>query len=146
MSKDKFRKVEHTRMAEAVVEQVEEMILHGTLRDGERLPSERDLADRLDVSRQTLREALKALEEKGLVESRQGGGTFIANIVGSAISEPLVELFSRHEEAYLDYMEFRLLLEAKAAGLAAERATPFDRQIIRARFDAMTAAHDQDDA
>ena len=110
MSKDKFRKVEHTRMAEAVVEQVEEMILHGTLRDGERLPSERDLADRLDVSRQTLREALKALEEKGLVESRQGGGTFIANIVGSAISEPLVELFSRHEEAYLDYMAFRLLL------------------------------------
>jgi len=146
VSKDKFRKVEHTRMAEAVVEQVEEMILHGTLRDGERLPSERDLADRLDVSRQTLREALKALEEKGLVESRQGGGTFIANIVGSAISEPLVELFSRHEEAYLDYMEFRLLLEAKAAGLAAERATPFDRQIIRARFDAMAAAHDQDDA
>ena len=43
-------------------------------------------------------------------------------------------------------MEFRLLLEAKAAGLAAERATPFDRQIIHARFDAMAAAHDQDDA
>lgn len=144
MSKDKFRKVEHTRMAEAVVEQVEEMILHGTLRDGERLPSERDLADRLDVSRQTLREALKALEEKGLVESRQGGGTFIANIVGSAISEPLVELFSRHEEAYIDYMEFRLLLEAKAAALAAERATPFDRKIIQAKFDAMAAAHEQD--
>ena len=146
MSKDKFRKVEHTRMAEAVVEQVEEMILHGTLRDGERLLGERDLADRLDVSRQTLREALKALEEKGLVESRQGRAP--SSPISSARPFPSrwSKLFSRHEEAYLDYMEFRLLLEAKAAGLAAERATPFDRQIIRARFDAMAAAHDQDDA
>ena len=144
MSTEKFRKVEHPRMAQAVVEQVEDMILRGTLTDGERLPAERDLASQLEVSRQTLREALKTLEEQGLVESRQGEGTFIAKIVGSAISQPLIELFSRHEEAYLDYLEFRLLLEAKAAGMAAERATSFDRQIIRARFEDMFAAHNED--
>ena len=144
MSSTKFRKVEHTRMAQAVVEQFEQMILHGTLRDGERLPGERELAEQLDVSRQTLREALKALETLGLVVSRQGGGTFVAEIVGSAISKPLIGLFSRHEDAYIDYMEFRLLLEAKAAALAAERATPFDRKIILAKFDAMAAAHEQD--
>jgi len=141
----KFRKIEHTRVAQAVVEQFEQMILHGTLRDGEKLPGERELAEQMEVSRQTLREALKSLEELGLVEAKPGGGTYIADIVGSAVSKPLIGLFARHEEAYLDYMEFRELLEAKAAGLAAERATEFDRQIIQSKFDAMVAAHDDDD-
>ena len=144
VTSSKFRKVEHTRVAQAVVEQFEQMILHGTLRDGERLPGERELADQLEVSRQTLREALKTLEELGLVEAKQGGGTFIADIVSSAVSKPLIGLFSRHEEAYLDYMEFRALIEAKAAGLAAERATAYDRQIIQAKFEAMAQAHDSD--
>ena len=49
------------------------------------------------------------------------------------------------KEAYIDYMEFRVLLESKAAGLAAERATEYDRQIIRSKFDAMAASHDEDD-
>jgi len=141
----KFRKVEHTRVAHAVVEQFEQMILHGALRDGEKLPGERELSEQLEVSRQTLREALKTLEQLGLVEAKQGGGTYIANIVGSAISKPLIGLFARHEEAYLDYMEFRVLLESKAAGLAAERATEFDRQIIQSKFDAMAELHEQDD-
>ena len=145
MASTKFRKVEHTRVAQAVVEQFEQMILHGTLRDGEKLPGERELADQLDVSRQTLREALKTLETLGLVVSKQGGGTYVADIVGSAVSKPLIGLFSRHEDAYIDYMEFRLLLESKAAALAAERATPFDREIIRAKFEAMEAAHEKDD-
>lgn len=144
MPSSKFRKVEHTRVAQAVVEQFEQMILHGTLRDGEKLPGERELAEQLDISRQTLREALKTLESLGLVVSRQGGGTYVADIVGSAVSKPLIGLFARHEEAYIDYMEFRVLLEAKAAALAAERATAFDRQIIQAKFDAMAAAHETD--
>ena len=145
MTGKKFRKVEHTRVAQAVVEQFEQMILHGSLRDGEKLPGERELSEQLEVSRQTLREALKTLEQLGLVEAKQGGGTYIADIVGSAVSKPLIGLFSRHEEAYIDYMEFRVLLESKAAGLAAERATEFDRQIIQSKYDAMAAVHDQDD-
>ena len=146
MAVKKFSTIEHTRVAEAVVEQFEQMILHGTLRDGEKLPGERDLAEQLDVSRQTLREALKTLETSGLVVSKQGGGTYIADIVGSAISKPLIGLFSRHEEAYLDYMEFRVMLESKAAALAAERATEYDRAIIAAKLQAMVEAHDNDDA
>ena len=59
MTGKKFRKVEHTRVAQAVVEQFEQMILHGSLRDGEKLPGERELSEQLEVSRQTLREALK---------------------------------------------------------------------------------------
>ena len=105
----KFRKIEHTRVAQAVVEQFEQMILHGTLRDGEKLPGERELAEQMEVSRQTLREALKSLEELGLVEAKPGGGTYIADIVGSAVSKPLIGLFARHEEAYLDYMEIRIV-------------------------------------
>lgn len=145
MAGKKFRKVEHTRVAQAVVEQFEQMILHGTLRDGEKLPGERELSEQLEVSRQTLREALKKLEDLGLVEAKPGGGTYIADIVGSAISKPLIGLFARHEEAYIDYMEFRVLLESKAAGLAAERATEYDRQIIKSKFEAMAAIHDHDD-
>jgi GntR family transcriptional regulator, transcriptional repressor for pyruvate dehydrogenase complex len=141
----KFRKIEHTRVAQAVVDQFEQMILHGTLRDGEKLPSERELSEQLEVSRQTLREAFKTLEMHGLIEAKQGGGTYVADIVGSAVSKPLIGLFARHEEAYIDYMEFRVLLESKAAGLAAERATEYDRQIIRSKFDAMAASHDEDD-
>ena len=145
MAVKKFRKVEHTRVAQAVVEQFEQMILHGTLRDGEKLPGERELSEQLEVSRQTLREALKALEDLGLVEAKPGGGTYVADIVGSAVSKPLIGLFARHEEAYVDYMEFRVLLESKAAGLAAERATEYDRQIIKSKFEAMADIHDQDD-
>ena len=65
--------------ADAVVQQIEELILNGVLRPGDRLPPERELASEIDISRPVLREALKLLEERGLLTSRQGGGTFVAD-------------------------------------------------------------------
>ena len=142
-----FRKVDHHRTADAVVLQLEELVLNGVLRPGDRLPAERDLAQDLDVSRPVLRDALKDLEERGLVASRQGGGTFIADVIGPIFSEPLIGLIERHPSATADYLEFRKDIEATAARHAANRATEADRASltnILARMDTAYEAGDHD--
>ncbi|MEM1162001.1 MAG: FCD domain-containing protein [Pseudomonadota bacterium] len=144
-----FIKINAERIATAVVRQIESLILQGVLRPGDRLPAERDLAERMDVSRPTLREALAELEAAGLVISRPGGGTFIADVLGSAFAPPLIELFARHDTALFDYIEFRRDVEGLAAAQAAERATQADLEIISsvfARFEAATAKRNQEEA
>ena len=136
-----FRKINADRIATAITDQVEELILQGVLRPGDRLPSERDLSEQFDVSRPTLREALDDLAERGLIATRPGGGHFIADILGSAFSPPLIELFASHDTALFDYLAFRRDLEGMAAGYAAERGTDADRAVIDAIFKRMEAAH-----
>ncbi|MBB4064275.1 FadR/GntR family transcriptional regulator [Gellertiella hungarica] len=137
-----FPPIEHGRTADEVVRQVELLILEGVLRDGDRLPGERDLAERLGVSRPILREALKELENRGLLVSRHGGGTFVADIIGQVFSAPLAALIARHERATADYLEYRRELEGLTAELAAARATPADRALLARIVDDMRAAHE----
>lgn len=85
---DLYARISHSRTADEVVQQIELLILEGVLRDGDRLPGERELSRRFDVSRPILREALKELEARGLVESRHGGGTFVADVVGQIFPNP----------------------------------------------------------
>lgn len=125
-----FHKIASQKISHAVIRQIEGLILQGVLRPGDRLPSERDLAERLDVSRPTLREALADLESRGLIEARPGGGTFIASVLGSAFAPPLIELFATHDTALFDYIAFRRDLEGLAAERAAENATDADLAII----------------
>ena len=113
-----FEKITAGKLSQAVTHQIEELILRGILRPGERLPSERDLAERMGVSRPSLREAIADLQEKGLLSSRAGAGIFVANVLGNAFSPALVSLFSEHDAAVFDYVAFRRDME----GLAAERA------------------------
>lgn len=113
-----FEKIETTKLASEVVRQVELLILRGILRPGERLPAERELAERLGVSRPSLREALASLQAAGLVTARPGAGVYVADVLGSAFSPALVTLFSKHDEALFDALSFRRDME----GLAAERA------------------------
>ena len=140
-----FRKIQHNRTADAVVDQVEELILQGVLRPGERLPSERDLAKKVDVSRPILRDALKTLEERNLLITRHGGGTYVADVIGTVFSEAVVDLVRRHPPAIADYLEYRREIERTTARYAATRATDEDREIIRGIFEAMVKAHDQED-
>ncbi|WP_349359565.1 FCD domain-containing protein [Stappia sp.] len=140
-----FRKIQHNRTADAVVDQVEELILQGVLRPGERLPSERELAKKVDVSRPILRNALKTLEERGLLATRHGGGTYVADVIGTVFSEAVVELVRRHPPAIADYLEYRREIERTTARFAANRATEADREIIRDLFEAMEKAHEQED-
>ncbi|MCO4826228.1 MAG: FCD domain-containing protein [Amylibacter sp.] len=140
-----FQRIQHTKIAEAIIRQIEELILEGVLRPGDRLPPERELAKTLDVSRPSLREALTSLEERGLLTAHQGGGTFVADVMGPVFSDPILELFGKHDKATADYLEFRLEIESISARLAAERATDADREILTRIFEAMLVAHDLDD-
>ncbi|PDT40771.1 MULTISPECIES: FadR/GntR family transcriptional regulator [Sinorhizobium] len=136
-----YARISHSRTADEVVQQIELLILEGVLRDGDRLPGERELSKRFDVSRPILREALKELEGRGLLESRHGGGTFVADVVGQIFSKPLIELIGRHHKATQDYLEYRRELEGLTAELAATRATDFDRDLLTRIIERMRAAH-----
>ena len=138
-----FTPISAEKVSVSVMKQIETLILQGVLRPGERLPAERDLAARLDVSRPTVREALGQLEEKGLVIVRPGGGAFVAEVLGSAFSPPLIELFATLDIALFDYIEFRRDLEGLAASRAAERATVADKDVIRSVFSRMLDAHEK---
>ncbi len=125
------------------MQRVEEMIMEGTLRPGQRLPPERELAQQFDVSRPSLREALQKLAAKGLLVSRQGGGTYVAENLGAGLVDPLLDLFRTHPEAQYDLLEFRHALEGVSAYYAALRSTAADREAIRARFDDLQNYHEQ---
>lgn len=136
-----FRKVTPEKLSTAVVRQVELLILRGILRAGERLPSERDLSEQLGVSRPSLRDAMAELEQRGLLVTRPGSGTFVAEVLGGAFSPALATLFASHDEALFDYLAFRRDME----GLAAERAATFgsdtDLRVVASVFAKMEAAH-----
>ncbi|WP_209425531.1 FCD domain-containing protein [Pararhodobacter sp. SW119] len=136
-----FQPVQTEKLARGVVRQVELLILRGLLRPGERLPPERDLAERMNVSRPSLREALAELQERGLVVARPGAGVYVAEMLGSAFPEALVQLFARHQEAVFDYVSFRRDLEGMAAERAARFGSDTDLMVIGAVFAKMEAAH-----
>lgn len=137
-----FQKVQPEKLSAAVVRQIEKLILRGILRPGERLPAERELSERLGVSRPSLRDALADLQERGLLATRAGSGVFVADVLGSAFSPALIQLFASDDEAVFDYLTFRRDLE----GLAAERAARFgsdaDLAVIDEIFRKMVAAGD----
>lgn len=144
MSQDEtrlFSGISHSRTADEVVQQIELLILDGVLRDGDRLPGERDLAQSLDVSRPILREALKELEARGLLTSHHGGGTFVADIIGQVFSKPITDLISRHARATRDYLEYRRELEGLTAELAARRASETDKALLARIIEDMRRAH-----
>lgn len=141
-----FEKVQSEKLAGAVVRQIELLILRGILRPGERLPPERELSERLGVSRPSLREALAELSAAGLLVTRPGSGVYVAEVLGSAFSPALVELFSRHDEARYDALAFRRDVEGLAADRAARLGSDTDLAVIDAAFRRMEQATTADAA
>jgi GntR family transcriptional regulator, transcriptional repressor for pyruvate dehydrogenase complex len=140
-----FRKVEPEKLSQSVVHQIEQLILRGILRPGERLPSERDMAEKLGVSRPSLRDAIADLATRGLLSTRAGSGVFVAEVLGSAFSPALIELFASHEEAVFDYIAFRRDMEGMAAERAAKLGSETDLKVISTIFTKMEAAHQKRD-
>lgn len=138
---DAYARIPHSRTSTEIIQQIELLILEGVLRDNERLPSERELSRRFDVSRPILREALKELEARGLLISHHGGGTFVADVIGQIFSKPVIELIGRHQKATQDYLEYRRELEGMTAEFAARRATRFDKEMLTRIMEEMRAAH-----
>ena len=136
-----FQKIQTEKLSQAVVRQIEELILEGILRPGERLPAERELADRMGVSRPSLREAIAELQDKGLLVSKASAGIFVADLVGTAVAPALAQLFSDHSKAVFDVIAFRRDVE----GLAAERACRYgsdtDLAVVGAIYAKMERAH-----
>lgn len=136
-----FEPIQQEKLSHGVVRQIEGLILRGILRPGERLPSERELSDRMGVSRPSLREALADLQDRGLLASKAGAGVFVADVLGSAFAPALVKLFASHDAAVFDYIAFRRDMEGLAAERAARLASDTDLQLIDTIFQKMEAAH-----
>ena len=138
-----FQKVQPEKLSTSVVRQIELLILRGILRPGERLPAERELSERLGVSRPSLREAVAELQEEGLLVTKAGSGIYVAEVLGSAFSPALLRLFSTHDEAVFDYVSFRRDMEALAAERAARLASSYDLEVIQTIFGKMEACHNK---
>lgn len=121
-----YAKVSLPKLSDAIVLQLEKRILDGVLKPGDRLPPERQLAEEFGVSRPSLREAIQQLVSRGLLSSRQGGGTWVTDRLETALSDPWERLLGQHEELREDLLEFRRVLEGAVARGAASRATPAD--------------------
>ncbi len=128
-------------IAEIVSHQLEDMIADGALQVGVQLPSERVLAERLEVSRPTLREAKQILTSKGLLSSRQGGGTYVTTSLNSSLSDPLMSLLGERPDFRFDILELRHTLDSEAAFLAATRATDLEKQNIQEKYEEMVKFH-----
>ena len=144
MSASFFSRIEHVRTADEVCAQIETLVLEGVLRVGDKLPGERELSRQFDVSRPVLREAIKDLESRGLVVTKHGGGTFVADVIGDVFSPIMLELIAKHPKATRDYIEYRRDAEGIAAAYAAERATDDDRALLTDIMRRMETAHEQD--
>ncbi len=141
-----FRPVAQEKLSHAVVGQIEQLILRGILRPGERLPSERELAERFSVSRPSLRDAISQLQASGLLSAKPGAGIYVAEVLGSAFAPALVELFARHDEAVFDYLSFRSDMEGLAAMRAARLGSDTDLAVIQTIFEKMEKSHAKRDA
>lgn len=114
------------RLSDTIAEQIEQMIVNGTLKPGDALPVERQLSVQLGVSRPSLREALLLLESRGLLQAKRGGGFGVTDVTAPTFTDPLVHLLQKHPSAVDDVLELRHGLECTAAFFAAQRATDAD--------------------
>ena len=133
------------KLADSIAHHLEQLIVEGSLRPGEWLLPERELAARFDVSRPSLREALDKLESRGLLVSERGGATRVAPLLSEGFSAPIRAALARRPETVFDYLELRRVVEADATRLAALRATDVDRETLSRRFAAMEEALAADD-
>lgn len=133
-----YKAIRSGRLYEQIVEQIERQILAGELQVGDRLPSERELAEHFEVSRTAVREAVKALQEKGLVAAHAGRGTFVTNGTSEAVRQSL-GLMLRIDQAggAAVLVEVREILEPEIAYLAAMRASHEHVAAMRAAVEGM---------
>lgn len=124
--------VRRRRLYEDVVQQLQSLIASGRLEPGDQLPSERALADQLAVSRTSVREALRILEARGMVEARPGHGLFVRGRRTEEIVSILAAYLVRERESFLEVLDVREALERKAAERAAVLATAKDLESIKA--------------
>lgn len=135
------------RLYEQIVAQIEERILSGELRPGDKLPAERELAEQFEVSRTAIREAMKALMQSGLVVIQPGRGTFVTDSTSMVVRKS-IDMLVRvgNETGIKDLIEVREILEPEIAALAAVRAGSEDILSMEEAVIAMDQAMDDPDS
>jgi DNA-binding FadR family transcriptional regulator len=123
-----FRKTQHNRVFQDLVDQIQAAILDGRLKPGDKLPSQRDLVEMFQTSRASIREALRVLEQKGLIEVKLGvsGGAVIKTADTEPITENLTLLMQQQQVSFDHLAEFRESIEGDVAAMAARKAAPSD--------------------
>lgn len=136
-----FSRVSRNNLSEQIASSLEDMILSQKLKSGDRLPSEQQLADHFGTSRNMVREALKTLQERGLVEVKNGSGAYItqpdAQTLGNVVKRLVTVGAASEHEVY----EVRMALEVRACGLAAENASQENIVQLKELFDAMERSY-----
>lgn len=120
--KSDFEAVRKNKVYEEVAQQIERLILK-KLRPGDKLPSERELAEMLKVSRSSIRDAIRGLELRGLVEPRQGAGTIVRESAVEPLANPFANALKRRKEMVSELLDFRKMLEPPLAARAATHAS-----------------------
>ena len=142
-----YKVIRSSRLYEQIVQQVEDSILKGVLKPGNQLPPERELAQQFGVSRTAVREAVKALREKGLVEAYPGRGTFVTEGTTQAVRQSLDRMIKIGQPEGSSFLaEVRSILEPEIAALAATRADEEDLTTMREAAEVMDNAMRDPDA
>lgn len=126
-------------VAQTVVEQILDLVRTGMLRSGDRLPSERELIEILNISRPSLREAIRALSTLGVVETHHGGGAYVTDLTARTLLAPLDFFISLSPSNLADVFESRSIIETQIVRKAALRATPGDIETLNG----MLVAHEK---
>lgn len=122
-AKPEFETIRKNKVYEEVAKQIERLVLT-KLQPGDKLPSERELAELLGVSRSSIRDAIRSLELVGLVEPRQGAGTVVREITSEVLVTPLASILAHKRQLVGELLEFRKILEPALAARAAMHASP----------------------
>lgn len=137
-----FKSLERRSTSSAVVDAIQQMIVDQHLKPGDALPSERELATLLTVSRNVLREALGVLGQRGLVETRHGTGTYVSLPSSRQARDALVLLLEMGKVSLVELCDARILIEPELAALAAQRDDEAGRELLRATWNALQTADD----
>lgn len=127
-------------LADLVAKKIENLVVEGVLKAGQILPSERRLTEKLGMSRTAVREGIKILRARGIVETSHGRGSYVTQLTGDPVLPPMMHLLSAYPRTLYDLLEVRSLLEAEAARLAALHGTATDFNLISHRYREMVAA------
>jgi len=141
----KFREITPVRLYESVIEQIMNLIKNNKLKPRDKLPPERELAEKLSISRGSLREAFRVLESRGLIKSKPGGGRYIREIRKNGHNNTENIILSLEKSSILELLEAREMFEVKIAEITAQRATPEDIESIEKVLNKMNEEELMDD-
>jgi GntR family transcriptional repressor for pyruvate dehydrogenase complex len=144
VEKGLFAPIKTSKISDEVYKQIVSLISNGQLKPGDKIPSERELSSEIGISRQSIREALNRAEVMGLIEVRQGEGSFILSSLEGLLKPPLTVIIEKEVERIFDFLEIRKLVEGWCAEKAALEATSEELEDMKEILDKMKIVASKD--